>query len=187
MEIFPCEDVVSESHFFGGEKFVGGQCYFTLVHLFQLLDLLQGLLLVSVHVFFHGFLKFQLLGSDGEIAILSILQLADEMLSLHLLPLLELLAKDVDLMGQLFIEIMHVVLVLMILFLVFDHPLPLDGYYLMCVSLFVAPLDAKNVAFLAEAKQDVVELHCKQLTIFEYFETLASDYVVDRSYSLASV
>lgn len=64
-------------------------------------------------------------------------------------------------MGQLFIEIQHVVLILMVFLLILDHLLPLNRHYLMPVLLFVAPLDTENVAFLAETEDDVVELHCK--------------------------
>ena len=58
VKIVPCEDVVAEAHFFGGEQLVGGECDFALVHLLELLYLLQRLLLVCVHVFLHGFFEF---------------------------------------------------------------------------------------------------------------------------------
>lgn len=89
------------------------------------------------------------------------MQLSDKLLSLYLLSLLELLAKDVYLVGQLFIEIQHVVLILMVFLLIFDHLLPLDGHYLMSILFFITPLDTENVALLAEAEDDVIELHCK--------------------------
>lgn len=90
-------------------------------------------------------------------------------------------------MGQLFIEIQHVVLVLMVLLLVLDHLLPLDGHYLMSVLLLISPLNTENVAFLAKAEYDIVELHRKQLAIFEDLEALTSNDVVNRGCSLASV
>lgn len=82
-------------------------------------------------------------------------------------------------MGQLFIEIQHVVLILMVFLLILDHLLPFNRHYLISILFFITPLDTENIAFLAETEDDVVELHRKELAVLEDFETLASDYVVD--------
>ena len=49
----------------------------------------------------------------------------------------------------------------MVLLLVLDHLLPLNRHDLMPVLFFIAPLYTEDVAFLAEAEDDVVELDRK--------------------------
>ena len=49
----------------------------------------------------------------------------------------------------------------MVLLLILDHLLPFNRNDLMPVLFFIAPLDTEDVAFLAEAEDDVVELDRK--------------------------
>lgn len=64
-------------------------------------------------------------------------------------------------MGQLFIEIQHVVLVLMILLLVLYHLFPFNRHYLMPAFLLIPPLNTEYVAFSTQTEYDIVELHRK--------------------------
>lgn len=53
------------------------------------------------------------------------------------------------------------ILILMVLFLILDDPSPLDRDYFVIVFLLVAPLEAENIALLAETEDNAFGSDCK--------------------------
>jgi hypothetical protein len=123
-------------------------------------------------VLLHGLLQFQFLGTHRQVPVLTVRQLSRELEALLLLPLGKLFLEKLQLLAQFFLQVGHVVFVLMILLLVFHYFSPLYRDDLVIVLILVAPLNTQDIAFPTEAQQHVIAFYREKLAILENAEAL---------------